>query len=171
MADTKIIVTSSDSNSQLVQKTIPNINPNADNSALKSFGQKVTALTDNTLSKVERVDKTDITAAVEKLTPSLVLTQELPEGDLLRSWIFEGPGRSLSVDYTGDGELSIVNNDNTSWMTTFRRNPETGQLNLYVSTLRTETQITATAPHDIVIRSAETDDYKAGEFIFTIIEG
>lgn len=171
MATKTSLVISAANDGKIIQKTLTDINPAADNAALKTWGQMLNSLTTNTYVKSDRIDKTSCDAAAEKLTPSLVLTQELPEGGLLRSWIFEGPGRSLAVAYTGDGELSIVNNDNTSWMTTFRRNPETGQLNLYVGTLRTETQVNATAPHDIVIRSAETDDYKAGEFIFTIIEG
>lgn len=167
MADTKIIVTSSDSNNRLVQKTIPNINPDASNDALKSFGQKVTALTDNTLSKVERVDKTDITAVVEKLTPSLTFNEELEDG-LVRSWLLQG--RSIRMAYTGDGELMIVNNDETSWATTFRTSPSAG-LCLYVGVINTNTEANATAPHDIVVRSVETDTYKAGEWKFSIIEG
>lgn len=165
MADTKLIVTSSDSNNQLVQKTINNINPDADNSALKSFGQKVTALTDNTLSKIERIDKTDITT--EKLTPSLTLNEELPDG-MTRSWMLQG--RAIKMAYTGDGELMIVNNDESSWATTFRTSPTAG-LNLYVGIINSQTETNATAPHDIVIRSVETDTYKAGEWKFTITEG
>lgn len=154
-----------------VNSTFSSVNPNATAAQMKAAAQALNSLTDNTYAKSEKIETVDLDAAAQKLSPSLVLTQELPEGGLLRSWILEGPGRSLAVSYTGDGELSIVNNDNTSWMTTFRRNPETGQLNLYVGTLRTDTQVTATAPHDIVIRSAETANYNAGEFTFTIIDG
>ena len=165
MADSKLIVTSSDSNNRLVQKTFPNINLDADNSALKSFGQKVTALTDNTLSKVERLDKTDITT--EKLTPSM--TVEASDLPITRSAALAG--KYVKVTYVGDGELSIVNNDNTTWATTFRKNPTSGDLYLYMGIVNAATSDNATAPHDIVIRSDETDDYYAGEFTFTISEG
>ena len=165
MADTKIIVTSSDSNNRIAQKNIPNINPDADNGALKSFGQKVTALTDNTLSKVERVDKTDITNAVAKAKPSLVKDGTDVSYVLYRAACLEGV--AVKMKYTGDGELYIMNNDNTSWATTFRTGT-TGQFNMYVGIINAETAANATAPHDIVVRSMETDNYAAGEWTFTI---
>ena len=167
MADTKIIVTSSDSNNSITQKTIPNINPDASSTALKTFGQKLTALTDNTYVKTDRIDKTNCDSAVAKLTPSLIITDDIPDG-LVRSWCLEG--RAIKVSYTGDGELYIVNNDNTTWATTFRTGA-TGQLNLYIGVINSQTADNATAPHDIVVRSVETDTYAAGEWTFQIIEG
>lgn len=166
MADSKLIVTSSDSNNQLVQKTIPNINPDADNYALKSFGQKVTALTDNTLSKVERVDKTNITSATEKLTP-LIRIADNEETPLTRTVALDGYIGALEV--VGDGEISIIPDDTTTWLVTLRYGKTSQQWRILVGCFTSaDAQAAATAPYDIVLRTAETDNYKAGEFRITI---
>ncbi|MBR6713184.1 MAG: hypothetical protein IKI76_09360 [Selenomonadaceae bacterium] len=170
MADTKLIVTSSDSNNQLVQKTIPNINPDTDNNALKSFGQKITALTDSTLTKVERVDKTNISAAVAKLTPSITLDSTVVPSTLTRSFCLNGT--NLPIDIETDGELSIVNNDNTTWCTTIRLGADTGVYRLYIGIVNDQTATNATAGHSVIVESKETDRYYAGRFeLFTVLEG
>lgn len=170
MADSKLIVTSSDSNNQLVQKTINNINPDADNGALKSFGQKITALTDSTLTKVERVDKTNISAAVAKLTPSVTLDSTVDATTLTRSFCLEG--KSLLIVIETDGELSIANNDNTTWCTTIRLGADTGRYRFYIGIINEQTSTNATAGHTVIIESKETDRYYAGRFeLFTVLEG
>lgn len=124
------------------------------------------SLTTNTYVKSDRIDKTNCDSVVEKLTPTLTLDSAYP---LTREQLL--PGGSPLVTYVGDGELSIVNNDNTSWCTTFRKAVTTdGTLRLYIGIISSQTADYATVPHDIVIRSAETENYKAGEWKFTITE-
>ena len=170
MATKTSLVINAVNDGKAVQKTLTDINPAADNVALKVWGQMLNGLTTDTYVKTDRIDKTNCDSVVEKLTPSLVYGETLEDG-LVRSWILAGPGRAIKMTYTGDGELYIMNNDNTSWATTFRTNPTTGQLNLYIGITNSQAEATATAPHDIVIRSVETDNYKAGEWTFQIIEG
>lgn len=150
-----------------IQKTLTDINPAADNTALKVWGQMLNGLTTNTYVKTDRIDKTNCDSVVEKLTPSLIINETLEDG-LVRSWLLQG--RSIRMAYTGDGELMIVNNDETSWATTFRTSPSAG-LCMYIGVINSSTEANATAPHDIVVRSVETDNYKAGEWTFSIIEG
>lgn len=150
-----------------IQKTLTDINPAADNTALKVWGQMLNGLTTNTYVKTDRIDKTNCDSVVEKLTPSLIINETLEDG-LVRSWLLQG--RSIRMAYTGDGELMIVNNDETSWVTTFRTSPSAG-LCMYIGVINSATEANATAPHDIVVRSVETDNYKAGEWKFSIIEG
>lgn len=150
-----------------IQKTLTDINPAADNVALKIWGQMLNGLTTNTYVKTDRIDKTNCDTVEEKLTPSLTLNEEIPEG-ITRTWALQG--RAIKMAYTGDGELYIMNNDETSWATTFRTSPTSG-LNLYVGIINAQTEANATAPHNIIIRSVETDTYKAGEWKFTITEG
>lgn len=53
-------------------KAITDISPTADNGAIKNFCVGLLGLTTNTLSQIDRVEKTDITNAVAK--PKLTLT-------------------------------------------------------------------------------------------------
>lgn len=64
-------ITYLDSNQNKGSKAITDINPTADNSAIKDFCTGLLGLTTNTLSQIERVEKTDITNATEK--PKLTL--------------------------------------------------------------------------------------------------
>lgn len=167
MATKTSLIINSTYDGKTIQKTLTDINPAADNTALKTWGQMLNGLTTNTYVKTDRIDKTNCDSVVEKLTPSLVIDSS--ESPLVRSEAVQG--KYVKVNYTGDGTLSIVNNDETSWATTFRKNPNSGELYLYMGIIHSATEANATAPHDIVIRSDETNDYKAGEFTFTISEG
>ena len=62
---TSAVITGVDSNDKTVSTAITDINPNADNGAIKSLCESLAGLTNNTLSKIQRVDKTDITNATE----------------------------------------------------------------------------------------------------------
>ena len=165
MATKTSLVINALSDGKAIQKTLTDINPAADNAALKTFGQMLNALTTNTYVKTDRIDKTNCDAVVAKAQPQL---SKSAADSLRRTACLNGI--ALPVDYTGDGELYIMNNDNTTWCTTFRSHAATGQLNLYIGVINSQTADAATAPHDIVIRSEETDNYAAGEWVFTIEE-
>ena len=55
-----------DQNNNLITKTVGNANPAASNYVLKTFSEKLLSLSDNALSKVERIDTNDITAATNE---------------------------------------------------------------------------------------------------------
>lgn len=57
---TSISYSSTASGGKTLSKSITDINPNIDNAVAKTFTQKLNALTTNTLSTINRVDKTEI---------------------------------------------------------------------------------------------------------------
>lgn len=61
-----------DANNRKGMKAVTDINPNADNGAVKNFCTGLNALTTNTLTGVEKIERTDITNATTK--PKLTLT-------------------------------------------------------------------------------------------------
>lgn len=73
MADQKVIITSTNTNGQTLQKTLTDINPDAGNTELKTFAQMLNGLTDNTYGKTDRVIKynCDTEAGGGKQTPTL----------------------------------------------------------------------------------------------------
>ena len=170
MATKTSLVITSTSEGKNLQKTLTDINPAASNSALKTWGEMLTGLTTNTYIKTDRVDKTNCDSAPVKQTPSLIIDPSASIQRLTRSYCLDGV--SPPLNYTGDGELSIVANvdgDNSSWCTTIRTSATQG-LRLYIGIIKAETATLATAPHTITVRSAETENYEAGEFTFTIYE-
>lgn len=149
-----------------VNTTFSAINPNATDAELKSAAQALNTLTENTYAKSEKITTVELDSAVAKLTPTLKVNDAADP--LTRTTCLAGV--SPLIDYTGDGELWIAgNNDNTSWVTTFRVASATNTLRLYIGVLNEASQAAATAPHQIVIRSDETDTYAAGEFVITIL--
>ena len=61
-------------------KAITDISPTADNGAIKDFCVGLLGLTTNTLSQIDRVEKTDITNATVKPKLTLTLDQQFANG-------------------------------------------------------------------------------------------
>ena len=150
-----------------VSTTFGYVNPNSTDQQLKTAAQALNSLTVNTYDQSDKIETTNLDNAVAKLTPSMTIDS----ADLPITRTAALAGKYVRVNYVGNGTLSIVNNDNTTWATTFRTNPTSGDLYLYMGIINAATETNATAPHDIVVRSDETDDYYAGELTFTITEG
>jgi len=150
-----------------VNSTFSSINPNATPAQMKTAAQALNSLTQNTYSKSEKIETTDLDVAAQKSTPTLTID---PNYSMTREQLL--PGGSPQIFYTGNGKLYIcADNDNTSWCTTVRRATTTDNtLRLYIGIINSQTADYATVPHNIVIRSEETDDYLAGEWTFTITE-
>ena len=86
-----------DANNRKGMKAITDINPNADNAAVKTLCAGLNALTTNTLQGVEKIERTDITNATTK--PKV----EIPDfsgGNLLL--LKENPGGSRTLSSAGN---------------------------------------------------------------------
>lgn len=167
---TSLVITSSSAGKNL-QKTLTDINPAASNSALKTWGEMLTGLTTNTYVKTDRVDKTNCDTVPVKQTPTFELylntAEQLTKTNCLA-------GVSAMFNYNGDGKIWVEqNNDNTSWCTTVvykgESDPE-ANYRMYIGCINEATKAAATAPHDIIIRTEETDNFEAGEFVVHILE-
>lgn len=63
--DVKLVLNCKNTNNKDITVNVGYINPNASDVTLKTFGQKLNALTSNTLITTKKVVTTDITAATE----------------------------------------------------------------------------------------------------------
>ena len=63
---TSAVITGVDSNDKTVSTAITDINPSADNGAIKALCESLAGLTNNTLTGIQRVDKTDLDGATTK---------------------------------------------------------------------------------------------------------
>lgn len=153
-----------------IQKTLTDINPTADNGALKVWGQMLNGLTTNTYVKTDRIDKTNCDTYETKLTPSITLDSTVDTSTLTRSFCLAGASPLINVET--DGEISIANNDNTTWCTTIRQGADTGRYRFYIGIINEQTTANATAGHTVIVESKETERYYAGRFeLFTVLEG
>lgn len=159
-------------NGKAVNTTFSSVNPNATAAQMKSAAQALNNLTQNTYSKSEKIETTDLDSSAAKSVPSITLAEGAPALNRTNALA----GYTASIDMVTDGELAIVTGDsgggdNSSWVTCIRKG-SSGAWRLFVGLIKPdETQSFATVPHNIIIRSAETDTYQAGEFILTIEEG
>ena len=170
MATKTSLVINAVNDGKQIQKTLTDINPAANNSALKVWGQMLNGLTTNTYVKTDRIDKTNCDTYETKLTPSITLDSTVVPSTLTRTFCLNGT--NLPINIETDGELSIVNNDNTTWCTTIRLGADTGIYRLYIGIVNDQTATNATAGHTVIVESKETDRYYAGRFeLFTVLEG
>ena len=101
MADKhSIIITSTTPSGKTNQKAIPYVNPNANSVEMKNFATAINALSENTISAIERVDRVDITNA--KLDPQLTVT---PDTAILQR---DGSEMTFDVSYQGDGTITLT---------------------------------------------------------------
>ena len=158
------------SNGKSVNSTFSSLNTNATPAQMKSAAQALNSLTDNTYSKSEKIETTELDSFAPKLTPNIALSSTVDTSTLTRSFCLGGQNLLLVVET--DGEISIVNNDNTSWCSTIRLGADTNQYRFYIGIVNSQTATNATAGHIVVVESAETAQYEAGRFeLFTILEG
>lgn len=59
MAKTSLIIGATDSGGKTIQKTVTDVNPNATNEQLTTFGKMLNSLTNNTYQTTNRIDKTN----------------------------------------------------------------------------------------------------------------
>ena len=102
--DTSLIINATNSGKK-VTKAITNINPDKDNTILKTFAQKVNALTTNTYVDATRVDKMSVNESVGNLNPNLRV-----EGGKI-TW--DGNGSCSMVEMVATATVS-KNSDATS---------------------------------------------------------
>lgn len=69
-----------DANNRKGMKAVTDINPSADNTVVKNFCSGLNALTTNTLTGVEKIERTDITNATAKPKLALELTSTARNG-------------------------------------------------------------------------------------------
>ena len=150
-----------------LQKTLTDINPAADNAALKTWGEMLNGLTQNTYVKTDRIDKTNCDTIRTKQTPSLAFKQGQASMFTRENLI---GGGAMKMLYVGDGQLYVVPTDNTSWCATFvdEDDDATANRRMYIGIVNSETEALATVPHTVKVRVDETDNYYAGEWDFVI---
>lgn len=164
MATKTSLVINAVNNGKALQKTLTDINPAADNTALRTWGQMLNNLTTNTYVKTDRIDKTNCDSVSAKLTPSVKIAnnvENIPYSSAIG-------GQGYALDVVGDGNFSIVKSDDSAWTTGIRRG-SSGAWRLLIGKPIDGTADFMTVPHDIIIRTEETDTYKAGEFVIQIV--
>ena len=112
-----LILNSADQNSNKKQRAVTEVNPKVDRTVVAELGEKLNALTENTLVEATSLDKTNLDdALMEKRTPALefidlpvttneAFDQKNAEGNENNGWI------KFDINYDGDGQLYYPNYD------------------------------------------------------------
>lgn len=111
-----LILNSADQNSNKKQRAVTEVNPKVDRTVVAELGEKLNALTENTLVEATSLDKTNLDdALMEKSTPTLEIvdlpftTQEA--FDEFASNQPEDGWYKIDINYDGDGQLYYPNYD------------------------------------------------------------
>ena len=124
-----LILNSADQNSNKKQRAVTEVNPKVDRTVVAELGEKLNALTENTLVEATSLDKTNLDdALMEKRTPTLEFV-DLPFTTQEAFDEFDGnPPEDgwykIDINYDGDGQLYYPNYD--EWPSgTYQANTET----------------------------------------------
>ena len=171
MADQKVILTSTNTSGQTLQKTLTDINPDASNEQLVQLGQKLIALTDNTYGKTDRVIKynCDTEGGGSKLTPTFTLDKTTDTAANVKASTYppQNVVLSYSIDFTydGDGIVSACCTDGNIGATVINTsNMQRFVVCSYIPAADLNINTTAT----FTFTASETDTYKAATATFTI---
>lgn len=169
MAEQKLIISATTPDGLDASKTISNFNPEASNAQLAQLGQKLTAFTDNTYGKTDRVIKynCDTESGGSKLTPTFTLNKTTDTKANVCAGQNGFVSYTINYTYDGDGQIFIHPDENAGGIGVSIYRP-TNQLNIcsIFSPAQTLNGITQNAV--ITFRTTETDTYKAAEATFTI---
>ena len=114
MAKRSLILTSTSNQGKKLQKTITDINPSADGNALKSFAQKLNAMTTNTYVQTDCIDKfnvdTEIPPIDTRQTPTLSFTP--PTLEQVRTGT-----QATAIVYNGDGKVYVRRESGCDYVT------------------------------------------------------
>ena len=100
--ETSLIINSTDTQGNKVQRTISKVNPEVSSAVATEFAQRVTALSTNTYTGGKRINVADISdsagAMIAKTAPTLTLGE----------WSANGTTYTAAITYNGDGTLSTT---------------------------------------------------------------
>ena len=156
--NSSIVVTSTDTNNKTITKTITNVNPDADNDKLATWGQMLTALTDNTYTKTDRVDKANCDTAPSKQTATLTLSPT----SVTAATMNQGSTQNITYTYNGDASTIQFGTPNTGIAYSIQ-----SKNNNTFAIKQVDQSMTVTAG-ELIISFPETDNYKAVSATFTI---
>lgn len=129
-------------NSKNITRSVTNISPTANDSQLYEFADALNGLTTNTLDKVNRIDKREIKSPDEKISRTLTANKTTLERDEVTD---------LTFTYTGDGTLSLINNNH----------PEQTVIQITSNTTARAWVAALADDNTVTFQISETDTYKA----------
>ena len=163
-----------DPNNETTTTTISYINPEASNSAMKQFAQKLNALTRNTYSESDKIETTNLDLAPDSGQQTATLT--LAETTITLTEFnaaLTGTGGSLGfkeviITYDGDGQLSLAfeplaDNSNPMCIAALSKNPNNNNRYLWFGQFEFGNRAGT-----VRIKASATENYKAAEATYTI---
>ena len=156
-----------DPNNETTTTTISYVNPEASNSTMKQFAQKLNALTRNTYSESDKIETTNLDLAPDsnQQTPTFTLSQNTISATTMKNISPSGAGLG-TLTYNGDA-------------VPYAELPLNVKLGVIIESTGTANQYTLRAIYGaygdptactIKIRADATENYKAAEATYTITE-
>ena len=151
-----VILNSTSAQGKKLQKSFTDVNPEATGQSLKTFSQKVNALTTATYNSTDMVDKYNLdteTPPNPPATPTLSLYSS--------SVTVSGNSTELDVTYTGDGDVYIEPTNTTKFFAyTCIKNDA---LKLIITKIGSPS-----GSESFTLKATATDNYTATSFEFTV---
>lgn len=157
-----VLLNSTSAQGKKLQKSFTDVNPEATGQSLKTFAQKVNALTTATYNSTDMVDKYNLDTETPPNPPTeSTLSLTKTDWNIATDKNFGDWGIKTPITYNGDGNVYVANQNNnimTAYVATYE-----STLNLCI----TQGGDSST-PITFTLMSSATDNYKAAELEFTV---
>ena len=167
MADSNIVITSTSPQGKVLQKTLTDINPDATNAQLATFGTMLNALTDNTYGKTTKITKVHCDAEAgggdTRPVPTLEV-YDMNKTNLMTEGSCQAGSQVMAfVKYTGDGQLFTDSPQPNCYI-----NFATALQDNYIGTMFNVANNLGGDDVVFTIKTTATDNYQAAEIQFTV---
>lgn len=182
---TSIIIKSTDENGKATSRSVTDVSSKATNAQLQAFAEALNDTSINTYQSSSKVQTTDLDGATDKAARTVLLKQQGEQGaghyttitsaihpNTLGAFSTESNEQTFLFDYTGDSADTYLILDKDFPFEVLITPPYVDGSNVMTIALADDSStVNASVTSYATIGVAETDNYKAGEFVVTIKGG
>lgn len=171
MAKVNLQIKTTDVNDKNQTTTISYANPNASDQVLKTFAQKIVALSTDMYRGTDKVETTNLDTESSKSVATITLSSTSITTAALKTTLSSGAfAHSVAFTYSGDGTVYAYrkNTSPSNFISCFTTD-SSGTLSL-ILTNALSSQDSSYAACEIVVFAPETANYKAAQATFTVTD-
>lgn len=171
MAKVNLQIKTTDVNDKNQTTTISYANPNASDQVLKTFAQKIVALSTDMYRETNKIETTNLDTESSKLTATIGLATSSVTVSELKTKFATGANQNYAFTYNGDGTVYcyLKNTQNINALLA-KIYAGTNVLSLQAKATTFDSESYDIIAQEIVLFAPETANYKAAQATFTVTD-
>lgn len=171
MAKVNLQIKTTDANDKNQTTTISYANPNASDQVLKTFAQKIVALSTDMYRGTDKVETTNLDTESSKTTATIGLAISSATVSELKAQFANNANKNYSFTYNGDGTVyCYLKNTQSVNALIAKIYAANNVLSLQSKATTFDGENAEIMPQEIVLFAPETANYKAAQATFTVTD-